>query len=214
MKEFDKKINEKHACTSLVNACQKAASYNLFQCNKGNMSLRLDDKHIALSASNAWIVNLTLEQVAVCRISDGTCVNNKKTPIEINLILGIMQTRTDINAVLLFQSPCATTIACGNPSDCNFNVIPEIPSHIGKVAIVEYLSPGSTELARTVIEKIKNHNMVIMRNQGLITVGKDFDDAIQKAVFFELACFILLTQSNPVYIPDSSVELLRKTDNV
>jgi ribulose-5-phosphate 4-epimerase/fuculose-1-phosphate aldolase len=203
MTGFDNNINEKYDYAPFIKACQKAASFDLFRCSSGNMSWRLDDKHIALSASRSWLADLTFEQIAVCRISDGTCINSKKPTVEVNFHLGIMQNRTDVNVVLHFQSQCATAVACGNPSDYNFNIIPEIPFNIDKVAIVEYLQPGSTELAESVIEKMKKHNMVIMRNHGLVTVGKDFDDAIQKAVFFELACSILLAQPNPVHISDS-----------
>ena len=204
MTGFKRNINEKYDYTFFIKACQKAASFDLFRCSSGNISWRFDDKHIALSTSRAWLANLTPEQIAVCRVNDGVCVNNKRPTVEINFHLGILRNRTDLNIVLHFQSQYATAIACGNPSDYNFNIIPEIPFYIGNVAIVEFLPPGSTELAEAVIEKMKTHDMVIMRNHGLVTAGKNFDDTIQKAVFFELACSVLLTQPNPVCINTSS----------
>jgi ribulose-5-phosphate 4-epimerase/fuculose-1-phosphate aldolase len=39
---------------------------------------------------------------------------------------------------------------------------------------------------------MKDHDLAMMANHGQIVVGKSFDDVIQKAVFFELACEIIL----------------------
>ena len=211
---MDKAIFKKFDFSPFIKAFQKAASFNLFDHNSGNISWRIDDKHIALSANESDFLDLTIDQVAVCTINDGICINNKKLPFETTFLLGIMQNRPDINVGLYFQSPYATSVAFGDPSIYNFNVIPEIPTYIGEIAIIECLSPDSIEAVEATIEKMKNHNLLIMKNHALVTIGKDFNDAIQKAVFFELACFILLTQPNPKCIPDSSVEFLKKLNSV
>jgi ribulose-5-phosphate 4-epimerase/fuculose-1-phosphate aldolase len=71
-------------------------------------------------------------------------------------------------------------------------VIPEIPYYIGPVAWVPYLAPGSHQLASAVTSAMKKHDLAILRNHGLVAVGKTFDEVITKAVFFELACKIIL----------------------
>ena len=98
-----------------------------------------------------------------------------------------------MNVALHFQTPAATAIACR--SDCDrieFNVIPEIPYYIGPVVAVPYALPGTLELAESVTASMKAHDMVIMRNHGQVTVGRTYDDTIQKALFFELACEAIL----------------------
>ncbi len=37
-----------------------------------------------------------------------------------------------------------------------------------------------------------DHDLGVMANHGQVTVARDFDHAIQNAVFFELACEIIL----------------------
>ena len=51
--------------------------------------------------------------------------------------------------------------------------------------------------------------MAFLKNHGLVTVGKNFDDAIQKAVFFELACRILLTNPDTKPMDETAVKHLR-----
>ena len=83
-------------------------------------------------------------------------------------------------------------LGCSDPERINFNVIFEIPYYIGDIATVPAIQPGSGDLAEVVIKAVTDHDMVILRNHGIVTVGKDLKDAIQKAAFFELACEVIL----------------------
>ena len=63
------------------------------------------------------------------------------------------------------------------------------------------LTPSSKELAEKVVSAVQTHDLVILQNHGQVVLGEDFDDAIQKAGFFELACQILMRQDKPNFIP-------------
>ena len=112
--------------------------------------------------------------------------------MEIGFHAGILGTRPDVNAVLHFQSPYATALACQSVHDPDYFVIPEIPFHMGPVARVPFLIPGSKELAETVTEAMQHHDMVVIGNHGMVTVAVDCAHAIQNADLFELACQILV----------------------
>jgi len=66
-------------------------------------------------------------------------------------------------------------------------------------------------LAEAVADAFKDPqtHLAILKNHGLVTVGKDFNDAIQKAVFFEMACRILLTHPNAKPLDVEAVKQLR-----
>ena len=194
---------------AFIEACHKVADYGLIRCSSGNMSYRLDEELAVLSATGAWLGEITEEEAAVCSVEDGKCVNGKTPTIENAFHLQILQERPEVNVVLHFQSPSATAIACGNPDEYNFNVILEIPCYIGQPAVVEYAPPGSAKLAKAVTGALNEHELVILRNHGLVTVGKDFQDAIQKASFFELACQILLMQKKPTFLSQKDIDNLR-----
>lgn len=109
---------------------------------------------------------------------------------------GIMRERRDVNVVLHFQSLYATTLACLPHPPTNFNVINEVPSYIGPIDILPYISPGSPELGKMVTQSAKSHNLIVLRNHGQVVVGNTFDDVIQRALFFELACGIIMRSNN------------------
>jgi len=195
---------------AFVNACHKVADFGLLLCSSGNMSCRLDDKLAILSASGAWLGEITARQVAICRIDNGQCINGLTPTMENKFHLGILCRRPEVNVVLHCQSPFATAIACGNPNDYNFNLITEVTYHVKHPAVVKYLLPGSEALADAVIAAIEEHDLAVLRNHGLVTVGRDFNDAIQKACFFELACQILLCQDKPQFLSKSAIGKIMK----
>jgi ribulose-5-phosphate 4-epimerase/fuculose-1-phosphate aldolase len=195
---------------AFVNACHKVADFGLLLCSSGNMSCRLDDKLAILSASGAWLGEITARQVAICRIDNGQCINGLTPTMENKFHLGILCKRPEVNVVLHCQSPFATAIACGNPNDYNFNLITEVTYHVKHPAVVKYLLPGSEALADAVIAAIEEHDLAVLRNHGLVTVGRDFNDAIQKACFFELACQILLCQDKPQFLSKSAIGKIMK----
>ena len=198
---------------AFVKACHRVAEYGLVCCSSGNISYRLDDKQALISASRTWLADITKQQVAICNISDRQSTNELKASIESGFHFGILRARSDVNVVLHFQSPYATAIACGDPSEYDFGIIVEVPFYIGRPTVIEYMQPGSAELAEAVVAAMGNCNMVILRNHGLVTVGGDFNEAIQRAVFFELACQILICQNNPKHLSPSQFDKMGGDSN-
>jgi len=194
---------------AFVAACHKVAEYGLIRCSSGNLSWRIGKNLALLSASRSWLGELNDSQVAICELDSEKCINGKTPTVETRFHLGILKQRPEMNVVLHFQSPFATAIACGDPSRYDYNVIIEIPVYVGDPAVIDYFMPGTEPLAQKVIEAMRDHDMAILRNHGLVTCGKDFNDAIQKAVFFELACQILLAQPKANALPPDALPPLR-----
>ena len=79
--------------------------------------------------------------------------------------------------------------------------------------MVDYLQPGSEELAEAVVSASEEHDMIIMRKHGAVTVGKDFNDAIQKAMFFELVCEVLIHQPDAEALTKEQIEAIVDAGN-
>jgi ribulose-5-phosphate 4-epimerase/fuculose-1-phosphate aldolase len=195
---------------SFIDACHKVADHGLVRCNSGNMSSRLDENLAVISASRTWLAEIKTQQVVICDLQTGQSLNDRIPSVESSFHLGILRARPDANVVLHFQSPYATAIACGNPGNYDFAIIVEVPFYIGRPAVIDFLAPGSQQLAHAVIDAMKHSNMAILRNHGLVTCGKDFHETIQRAVFFELACRILICQNNPVHLSSTQFDMLSK----
>ena len=194
-----------------VAAAHQVAEYGLVLCGSGNLSWRVDDGLMLVTATGSWMASISPDGVAVCRIADGASLNGKNPSKEIGFHAAILRERADVNVVLHFQSPYATTVACRQPEMEDFSVIPEVPHYIGPVATVPYLPPGSRELADAVASAILGHELAILRNHGQVVVGDSLDQVIAKAMCFELACKIILGAAGRVqHLPADAVADLRR----
>ncbi|MCI5122508.1 MAG: class II aldolase/adducin family protein [Candidatus Electrothrix sp. AUS4] len=196
-----------------INTAHKIAQHGLVLCGSGNLSCRKDEHHILISASGAWLSDLTEEQIAICRIEDGVCINGKKPSIELGFHQQTLKQRRDVNTVLHFQSPYATALACSDDMEAakDLPLIPELPYYIGPVATVPYLTPGSEELAQAVAAALQEHDLAVLRNHGQVTVGKDYREVLQRALFFEFAAAIYFrTNQQPVPIDGQEIDFLHQ----
>lgn len=166
-------------------------------CSSGNLSWRIGE-HALVSGTGSWLQRLTEDKVAICDVASGNKLSDIRPSMESSFHLGIFRERPEINVVLHFQSEYATAVACMKDLPKNLNVTAEIPIHVDReIPVIEYLRPGSPELAEAVVEKMKNHNAVILANHGQVVCGKTFDEVYENAAFFEFACKIIIhTQGN------------------
>lgn len=181
-----------------VDACRRAGAAGLMRCSSGNFSLRLDEERMLIKCSRSWMARVTPEDASLCRIADGAHLAGRKPSVELGFHAGILRERPGINCVLHFQTTCATALACQPARDVDYFVIPEIPYYIGPIGRVPYLPPGSPELARAVTEVMRTRNLAQMTSHGQVTAAADPDHAIQNALFFELACELIVRSNGQV----------------
>lgn len=175
-----------------ISEARRVGDAGLTVCSSGNISWRVGDE-VLLSGTGSWVPSLPKEKVAVCKLETGEVLNGVKPTMENGFHLGVLRERPDVNVVLHFQSPYATAVACMKELPDDYNVTAEVPCHVGaSIPVVPYYRPGSKELADAVIAAMKEHNSVLLRKHGQVVCGKDFDEAFERAMFFEMACRIIL----------------------
>jgi len=184
-------VTDSHLKT-FVEAAHRIGTHQLLLCSSGNLSWRLNDEILLISQTGSWLPYLSKDQISISRLSDGMVINNVNPSMDSGFHFGIMRQRSDVNVIMHFQSLYATTLACLPDPPRNFNVVNEIPMYIGKIDMLPYICPGSPELGIKVTESMRTHDLVVLRNHGQVVVGKSFNDVIQKALFFELACGIII----------------------
>lgn len=190
-----------------VRQARRVGDHGLTICSSGNLSWRIGEK-VLLSGTGSWVPELTPDRVAVVNLEDGVSLNGVRPTMESSFHLGVLRERPDVNVVLHFQSPYATCLACRKtlPADLNFTA--EVPLHVGDtIPVVPFLRPGSKELAEAVVAAMKVHNSILMKKHGQVTCGKDFNQAIERAMFFEMAARIAIFNGDNID-PLTSEEVL------
>lgn len=203
----------------LIEQAHRVGKERLMLCSSGNISWRIEDDTALVSGTGSWLSRIKEENVAMCRISDGMRIDGPKPSMESTFHLGVLRERKDMNVVIHFQSEYATVVSCMKNKPTDFNVTAEIPCYPGReIPVVPYFRPGSPELAAAITQALENHDCALMSKHGQVVCGKDFDDAFQKAVFFEMACKIIVLAGKDNYltltddeIHDLDVYVLGKT---
>ena len=203
-------ITEKHIETFVAQA-HRVGELGLTICSSGNLSWRIGDKAL-ISGTGSWVPSLREEQVSVCDVATGEVLNGVKPSMESVFHLGVMRERPDVGVVLHFQSPYATQVACSEVRPKSYNVTAEVPLHVGRVIPeIPFYRPGSPELAEAVVNALRYRNSALMLKHGQVVCGKDFDDVIQRAMFFEMACRIcVLADMHPAVLTEEEVDALER----
>lgn len=200
-------ITKEHI-TKFIEQAHRVGKERLQLCSSGNLSWRVEGNTALVSGTGSWLPRLAEENVAVCDISTGLRIDGPKPSMESVFHLGVLRERKDMNVVLHFQSEYATIISCMKNKPENFNVVAEVPCYCGReIPVIPYFRPGSKELADAVTNALKEHDCVLMSKHGQAVCGKDFDDAFQKAVFFEFACGIIVRAGEGNYQTLSDEEI-------
>ena len=208
---YDTFMITKEQVEIFVTQAHRYGEARLMLCSSGNLSWRVGDKML-VSGTGSWLPVLPPEKVAVCDIISGQVENGVRPSMESVFHLGIFRNRPDVNVVLHFQSEYTTVVACMKNKPLDFNVTLEVPYHVGEVAVLPYFRPGSPELAEAVIEAMQDHDAVLLSNHGQVVCGRDFDEVLERALFFEMACRIIV-QSRMDYtvLSQKEVEDLRNS---
>lgn len=142
----------------------------------GNISVRIDENLFLCTPSNTCKGDLSPEQILVtnnnCEVLEGTGLVSS----EFFTHLSAYEARADIGAVVHAHPVYSIVLSLTNISLCD-PILPELVMTLGKVPITEYATPGSKEGAAIIKPWIKQHNALILKSHGVLTVGKDLSQA-------------------------------------
>ncbi len=181
----------------LIECARMAGAARLVVASGGNISVRLPGGRLAISTSGARLDSLHRGLVTVVPIETGDHAVRPGGPgpsIEVGFHRAVYQSRDDAGAVLHFQAPAATALACAKRPVFELDFIPEVPAYVGTVATVPFHHPGTSELAEAVGEAAArgDGNVIVLLGHGQIALGTDPAEALRNAEVFELACDVAL----------------------
>lgn len=191
-------------CDEFIYWAHQTAAKNLLNCSSGNLSHRLDENRMLISKTGSWLENITTDQVSVLSLADGTCLNAVTPSGEWKLHQAIYNQHAKAKVILHFQSTYATILACSNGIP-DYNAIIEIPIYIRKVTHLPFLMPGSQNLANSVADAAIESDIIQLANHGQVAIGKNYKEVLEKAVFFEFCCRVIVGASNnynPIFVED------------
>jgi len=155
--------------------------------NGGNLTIRVGDNLVLCTPTLVSKGFMTLEQMCLVDMEGTQLAGKYKRTSECMTHLAIMKRQPKAKACCHAHPPHGTAFAVAGvqPPTC---MIPEAEVFLGQIGMSEYQTPGSAANAEVVGNAAVDHMAVLMVNHGVITWGKDIEDAYWKMENVESYC--------------------------
>lgn len=174
----------------IVAVCRDLYEKGFVTATDGNVSARLPNGNILAtptSVNKGRVNDSDLVEVTL----DGVPVGAGWGPsTELGMHLFVYRERPDVRAVVHAHPTYATGFATARiPLDQP--LFPEVIFGLGAIPLAEFATPSTPEVAASIAPFVKTSNAILLMNHGVVTYGKDLDDAYFKMEKVEHAAHIV-----------------------
>lgn len=166
----------------LIEVCHSIHSKGMVSGSGGNVSVRVDNG-ILITASGVSLESATEDNIVFVD-NAGHVYGSFRPSKEISLHLRCYTARPDVYAIVHVHSVYSVALSCMKNilDDCIVPVYtPGYGIRVGRLPVIPYYCPGTEALAAAVESQISVRDSVLLRNHGLVAVGKSLDDALNLA---------------------------------
>jgi len=151
----------------------------------GNVSSR-EGNLIFITPSGTDKGSILPRQVAVITIDGKNLTPALKPSMETGMHLSIYRVRPDVNAVV-HAHPVFSSAFCATQREINCRLIGESRAVLGKPAIAGYALMGTQELAANAALAAGESNVILLKNHGVVCLGKTLLQAFDRMEVLEAA---------------------------
>ncbi|MBW2614656.1 MAG: class II aldolase/adducin family protein [Deltaproteobacteria bacterium] len=178
----------------------------------GNMAAR-SGENILLTPSGYSLRDVEPDMVVTVN-GKGLVIEGTNPTKDANMHLGVLHARPDVN--VLFHVHGAYIVAASVMLEPGPDTLPPLTPgfvyYAYPLPMIPFFVPGTQILAKTVAEKFskRQRRAVLLQNHGLVTLGKNFQEAINVAEEVdEAARIFVLTGGKAMALPSEDLEKIR-----
>jgi len=145
----------------------------------GNISVRLDDDRIMVTPSGRPKGFMAPDDLAIVDINGKHLQGTQKASSEIKMHLFVYQNRPDVRACVHSHAPYATAFAVAGIA-LGEDILPEVVLFVGGVPLTDYAPPGTDAVPKSLEPHIEQNNAFLLRNHGLLTLGRSLEEAYHR----------------------------------
>ena len=169
----------------LLVASKKLLSLGLNRGTSGNCSLR-SGEHFLITPSGIPVADMSVESMVKMDFT-GRVIGSGEPSSEWRFHRDILKQRKDLNAVVHVHSVFATTLACLNKSIPAFHYMISVAGG-DSIRCAPYALFGGQQLSDNALAALQQRKACLLANHGMITLGRDMEDALSISVEVEMLC--------------------------
>lgn len=182
-------MDEKILREEIIKIGKKLYDLRLVVARAGNLSAKIDENNILITATGISLGALTDADVIKVDLSNDDDAKNKKVTSEFPLHRLVHK-----NFPLKVVIHCHPTLINAYYAVCNDlkALTFETKLYLGNVPVVEQDTPAITK-PELVIEALKLNNLVVVKNHGVVAIADNFNDALHLIEALEEAIKVAAT---------------------
>lgn len=192
----------------IVAACKRLDSSGLNRGTSGNVSCREND-HFLITPTGIPVEEITPSKIVAVDY-EGKVLGIGKPSSEWRFHCDILKARPEINAVVHTHSPHATAIACLREDIPAFHYMIAVAGG-DSVRCAPYALFGTEQLSMHAVDALADRKACLLANHGMITLGRDLEEAMAVAVEVESLCqqYLLARQvGKPTLLSSEEMQLV------
>ena len=170
---------------------RRLSRYGLTTTSGGNISIRVNDKVIAITPSATDKGRMKWKEVGILSVSGENLTPELKPSIEHALHLNVYNTNRNVNEIV-HAHPVFASSFTAMKTEINTSLTAEARAICGEPVMVPYELMGTAELAATVGKHSADSDILLLENHGIITMGKNLLQAFDKLEVLENAAKMTL----------------------
>ena len=198
----------------VIETCITLADKGYLAGTGGNVALRADPNHFLITPSAVDYYAMGAEDICVMRLTDRSQVEGElNASVEAGLHARVLIARPDCDASIHTHQPIASAYTLlAIPLELQDAITADLLGN--QVPCVSYAPSGTAWLAKRVGQAFEGQSHAcLMRNHGVVCVGKNEQQAIERIAALEAACAAFfegeLTESSG--LPAATRTLIGKT---
>jgi ribulose-5-phosphate 4-epimerase/fuculose-1-phosphate aldolase len=175
-------MTESEARAELVRLSKSLFDRGFAVGSAGNISVRVDDGML-ITPTNSCLGFLQADRISKLD-RQGRHVSGDKPSKEVFLHQAFFDTRPSAMAVVHLHSTYATALSCIadlDPTDTIPPVTPYVVMRVGRVPLIEYVTPGDARLGKLIRDLNGKFAAVLLANHGPVVAGVDLHSAVYAA---------------------------------
>ena len=162
----------------------KMLEHKLVQGTWGNISNRMDEKHMVVTPSGRDYIRVKPEEMVVVNIETMEYVSDIKPTSEKKLHAAIYRARPEINAVMHSHPLWCSSVAAARKT------LPVMSEEMGRLVKGEartgaYGLPGTKKLTTATMEALGDRNACFLANHGMVCCATSIEECFEVAKIME-----------------------------
>jgi L-fuculose-phosphate aldolase len=177
----------------------------------GNLSVRIDDDHIAISPSGIPYEDIAVWDVPVVSLNGSIITGDCDPSAELPMHLSVYRQRDDVNGIVHTHSPYATAFATLGESIPASHYLVAVAGT--EVPVAPYELYGTPELGAVTADTLdEEFNATLLENHGVLTADHSLSGAFEIAQIVEYCARIhhhARTVGDPGVLSENQIQAVR-----